>query len=217
MYPEDTYMHQGLRSKLVKEIRNKGIVDERVLDAIGRIPRHVFMDSSFIKFAYQDNAFPISSGQTISQPYTVAFQTQLLEVEEGMKVLEVGTGSGYQCAVLVELGLRVFTIERIRNLYLESQIRLNKLGYSAHFLFGDGYEGSPSYGPFDRILVTAGAREIPPRLKEQLKIGGVMIIPVGPSSHQKMLKCIRKSEDDYEITSHGGFVFVPLLKGKRES
>lgn len=217
MHPEDTYRHQGLRSRLVEEIRKKGISDERILQAIGRVPRHAFMDSSFIKFAYQDNAFPISSGQTISQPYTVAFQTELLEAEEGMKVLEVGTGSGYQAAVLIELGLRVFTIERIRRLHLESQVRLNKLGYRAHFLFGDGYEGSPSYGPFDRILVTAGASEIPVKLKEQLKPGGIMVIPVGSSGHQTMIKCVRKVDDNFDITTHGGFVFVPLLKGKRES
>ncbi len=217
MYPGDSYKHQGLRSNLVKEIRKKGIVDEKVLAAIGRVPRHLFMDSSFIKFAYQDNAFPISSGQTISQPYTVAFQTQLLNVEEGMKVLEVGTGSGYQAAVLMELGVRVFTIERIRSLFLESQVRLNNIGYSGHFLFGDGYEGNASYGPYDRILVTAGARELPEKLKEQLKIGGILVVPVGSSDHQEMIRCVRTGINEFETTTHGGFMFVPMLKGKRES
>jgi len=217
MHREDTIKHQGLRAKLVKEVRRKGIKDEKVLAALGRVPRHLFMDSSFIRFAYQDNAFPISSGQTISQPYTVAFQTELLQAEEGMKVLEVGTGSGYQSAILLEMGLKVFSIERIRALFLESQLRLKGLGYSAHFLYGDGYEGNDSYGPYDRILVTAGASEIPPKLKNQLKIGGVLIVPVGSRGHQNMIRCVRKGTDDYEITSHGGFVFVPLLKGKTES
>lgn len=217
MQKGDSLRHQGLRARLVEEIRNKGIHDEEILAAIGRVPRHLFMDSSFIRFAYQDNAFPIASGQTISQPYTVAFQTQLLEAEEGMKILEVGTGSGYQSAVLMELGLRVYTIERIRNLFLESQLRLNDLGYSAHFLYGDGYEGNSSYGPYDRILVTAGAGEIPVLLKAQLKIGGVLVVPVGSSGHQDMIRCIRTGADEYETSSHGGFVFVPLLKGKKES
>ena len=134
-----------------------------------------------------------------------------------MKVLEVGTGSGYQSSVLLEMGVKVYTIERIRSLFMESQLRLRDLGYSAHFLYGDGYEGNASYGPFDRILVTAGAAEIPERLKNQLKIGGIMVVPVGSSGHQNMIRCIRKGPDDYEITSHGGFVFVPLLKGKRDS
>ena len=202
---------------MVEEIRNKGISDEKTLDAIGRVPRHLFMDSSFIRFAYQDNAFPIASGQTISQPYTVAFQTQLLELEEGMKVLEVGTGSGYQSAVLMELGQRVYTIERIRSLFIESQLRLTNLGYLAHFLYGDGYEGNSSYGPYDRILVTAGAAEIPVLLKTQLKIGGILVVPVGSSGHQDMIRCVRTGVDEYETSSHGGFVFVPLLKGKKES
>lgn len=217
MHKDDSLRHQGLRAKLVEEIRMKGIRDEKVLAALGRIPRHLFMESSFINFAYKDKAFPIASGQTISQPYTVAFQTQLLQVEEGMKVLEVGTGSGYQSAVLLELGLQVYTIERIRVLFIESQLRLNSLGYNAHFLFGDGYEGNPSYGPYDRILVTAGAGELPVALKSQLKIGGILVAPVGPSTQQNMIRCKRISEDEFVSTSHGGFVFVPLLKGKTES
>jgi len=217
MKQEDSFRHQGMRANLVEEVRRKGITDERVLEAIGRVPRHLFMDSSFVKFAYKDNAFPISSGQTISQPYTVAYQTQLLDAEEGMKVLEVGTGSGYQAAVLIEMGLRVYSIERIKSLFLESQRRLKELGYQAHFLYGDGYEGNISYGPYDRILVTAAAREIPDRLKMQLRIGGIMVIPVGPSGHQDMIRCRRTGPEEYEVTKHGGFVFVPLLKGKRES
>lgn len=217
MLPGDTYKHQGLRANLVQEIARKGIKDEKVLSAIGTIPRHLFMESSFIGFAYQDNAFPIASGQTISQPYTVAFQTELLNVEEGMKVLEVGTGSGYQSAVLMELGVRLYSIERIRGLFLDAQIRLKKMGYNGHFLFGDGYEGNASYGPYDRILVTAGAGEIPDALKEQLKVGGILVVPVGSSNHQEMLRCYKKGENDFEITRHGGFKFVPLLKGRRET
>lgn len=217
MYPGDSFKYQGLRANLLRELHKKGIADEKVLEAIGRVPRHLFMDSSFEKFAYKDSAFPISSGQTISQPYTVAFQTQLLDLQEGMKVLEIGTGSGYQAAVLMEMGVQIFTIERIRSLFLESQIRLKKIGYSGHFLFGDGYEGNESYGPYDRILVTAGAKEIPEKLKMQLKIGGVFVIPVGLSGHQDMIRCIRTGPDDFEITNHGGFVFVPMLKGKRDS
>jgi protein-L-isoaspartate(D-aspartate) O-methyltransferase len=217
MHKGDSIKHQGLRSKLVSEIQRKGISDERILSAIGIVPRHLFMDSSFIKFAYRDSAFPIGSGQTISQPYTVAIQTQLLEAEEGMKVLEVGTGSGYQCAVLLEMGLRVFSIERIRSLHLEAQMRLGNLGYSAHFLYGDGFEGNSSYGPYDRILVTAGAPHIPEKLKMQLKIGGILVVPVGGSGHQEMIKCVRVGQDDFETTSHGGFVFVPLLKGKKDT
>lgn len=210
---EDTYLHKGMRRKLVEDIRKKGIVSEPVLEAIGRVPRHVFMDSGFLKFSYQDKAFPIGSGQTISQPFTVAFQTQLLEVKPMEKVLEVGTGSGYQTSVLLELGARVYTIERQKELYMRSQRVLELLGYNANFFFGDGYAGLPSYGPFDKILVTAGASEIPEKLPQQLKIGGRMVIPVGGREGQIMTLICRKSEDRFEITEHGNFSFVPLLKG----
>lgn len=210
----DGFKHQGLRKKLLELIRSKGISDEKVLEAIGAIPRHLFMDSGFIRFAYQDSAFPIGSGQTISQPYTVAYQTQLLEVEEYHKVLEIGTGSGYQTAVLLEMGARVFTIERIHDLYMHARLLLDKLGYHAHFAYGDGYEGLPGYGPYDRILITAGASTIPEKLKQQLKTGGILVAPIGNRDHQTMLRCERLSDEGFSISKHGNFVFVPLLKGK---
>jgi protein-L-isoaspartate(D-aspartate) O-methyltransferase len=210
---EDSYLHKGMRRKLVEVIRKKGISSEPVLAAIGRVPRHVFMDSGFLKFSYQDKAFPIGSGQTISQPYTVAFQTQLLEIKPMEKILEVGTGSGYQTSILLELGARVYTIERQKELYIRSQRVLESLCYNANFFFGDGYAGLPSYGPFDKILVTAGATEIPEKLPPQLKIGGRMVIPVGDEKGQVMTLICRTSEDGYKITEHGDFSFVPLLKG----
>jgi protein-L-isoaspartate(D-aspartate) O-methyltransferase len=211
---EDSFQHKGLRKKLVEIIRNKGISDEKVLAAIDRVPRHQFMDSSFINFSYSDQAFPIGSGQTISQPYTVAFQTSLLEIKPMDKVLEVGTGSGYQSAVLLEMGAKVYTIERQRELFLKAQSALNLLGYKPHFFYGDGYEGVPAYQPFDKILVTAAAPHVPKKLLEQLKIGGILIIPVGGNSGQSMVKIIRESENNFVRTEHGAFVFVPLLKGK---
>lgn len=172
------------------------------------------MDSSFINFSYTDKAFPIAAGQTISQPYTVAFQTELLEVNQHHKVLEVGTGSGYQAAVLLEMGARVYTIERQRELFLSSQRTLVPLDYKPKFFFGDGYEGLPAFAPFDRILVTAGAPEVPEKLKEQLKIGGIMVIPVGDRFGQRMVRVIRTGEETYQQSEHGYFSFVPLLKGK---
>jgi len=209
----DTYRHKGLRKILVDEIKAYGIVDNNVLSAINTVPRHLFMESGFIQFAYKDNAFPIGAGQTISQPYTVAVQSELLEIKKGDKVLEVGTGSGYQAAVLVEMGAKVFTIERQRELFLKSQALLKKLGYKLQFFYGDGYKGLPTYGPFDKIIVTAGAPFIPEELKQQLKIGGILVIPVGKNI-QKMTKIVRISENDYKITEHGDFSFVPFLKGK---
>ena len=211
---EDTYRHKGLRRLLVEEIRNKGINDEEVLAAIGRVPRHAFMDSGFINFSYKDSAFPIGAGQTISQPYTVAFQTQLLEVKPHAKILEIGTGSGYQASVLFEMGANVYTIERQRELYIKSQQLLNQIGYKLHFFYGDGYAGLPAYSPFDRIIVTAGATEIPEALVKQLKVGGRMVIPVGGSDRQEMALVVKKSETETETTYHGAFIFVPFLKGK---
>ena len=210
----DNFRHKGLREKLIKEIREKGIHNEDVLAAMSLVPRHLFMDSSFINFSYTDKAFPISAGQTISQPYTVAFQTQLLEVKRHQKVLEVGTGSGYQTAVLLELGARVYTIERQRQLFLEAQKTLTPLNYKPVYFYGDGYEGVPSYAPFDRILVTAAAPEIPEKLLNQLGIGGILVIPEGDSAGQRMIRIERKGENDYQRTEHGHFSFVPLLRGK---
>ena len=211
---EDTYRHKGLRRLLVEEIRKKGIYDEAVLGAIGRAPRHAFMDSGFINFSYKDSAFPIGAGQTISQPYTVAFQTQLLEVKPHEKILEIGTGSGYQAAVLYEMDANVYTIERQRELYVKSQQLLHQLGYRMQFFYGDGYAGLPAYAPFDKILVTAGAADIPETLVKQLKTGGRMVIPVGSGDGQEMTLVVKKSDTEIEVTHHGAFMFVPFLKGK---
>lgn len=204
---------KGLRKKLVDGLKVKGIQDENVLKAIGNVPRHLFMESSFIHFAYKDQAFPIGAGQTISQPYTVAFQTELLQVKKNDKILEVGTGSGYQAAVLLEMGAKVFTVERQKELFRKVQSFLPEIGYHPACFFGDGYKGLPGFAPFDKIIVTAGASKVPNQLKEQLKVGGRMVIPVGRDNHQEMLVVIRISEDDYKTEKHGGFVFVPLLKG----
>ncbi len=211
---EDSFRDRGLRKRLVDEIRNKGISDEAILAAINKVPRHYFMDSGFIQFAYRDNAFPIAAGQTISQPYTVAFQTQLLEVKELHKVLEIGTGSGYQTAVLLELGARVYSIERHRKLHQQSSQLLLKMGYRPHLFWGDGYAGKESYAPFDSILLTAGATTIPETLKNQLKIGGCIVIPVGDGNSQVMTRLRKISESEFEKETFGNFSFVPFLKGK---
>lgn len=210
---QDSFESKGKRRRLVEELKKKGIDDELVLEAIGRVPRHAFMDPAFLNHAYQDKAFPISSGQTISQPYTVAVQTSLLQLKRRDKVLEVGTGSGYQAAVLLEMGVKVYTIERYRNLYLSAMKKLRELDYQAHFFYGDGYAGKPQYGPYQGIVVTAAAPEIPEKLPEQLALGGRMVVPVGPANRQEMTCITRVAEDRWETTKHGLFVFVPLLKG----
>ncbi len=210
---QDTFRHKGLRQRLVEEIKTKGITDERVLEAIGKVPRHLFMESSFVQFAYKDKAFPIGAGQTISQPYTVAFQSEKLEITAHSKILEVGTGSGYQAAVLIEMGARVFTIERQQELYHKTQSFLPTLGYRPQFFYGDGYKGLPTYGPFDGIVVTAGAPFIPEPLKHQLKIGAKLVIPVDSGAKQEMTVITRKSEHEFEHKSYGTFSFVPLLSG----
>lgn len=215
---EDNYRHKGLRKKLVETIREKGIKDENVLEAINNIPRHQFLDSSFLKFAYQDQAFPIGSGQTISQPYTVAFQTELLEIKKGDKVLEVGTGSGYQACVLAELGAKVFTIERQKNLFEKTRKLLDILKYrKIKTFYGDGFKGLPTFGPFDKAIVTAGAPFIPKDLLTQLKIGGKLVIPVDLEPGLQEMTCItRVSETEYEQREHGKFRFVPLLAKKAQ-
>jgi protein-L-isoaspartate(D-aspartate) O-methyltransferase len=210
---KDTYRHKGLRRQLVDTVRKKGMRDEKVLAALNAVPRHLFMDSGFIRFSYRDQAFPIGSGQTISQPYTVAFQTQLLDIKKGDKVLEIGTGSGYQTAILLELGARVYTIERQKKLYLKAQALLTELGYKPQFFYGDGLEGKPTYGPFDKILITAAAAEVPSNLQEQLAVGGLMVLPLGDRFSQTMVRIEKTGPDDYRQTSHGSFVFVPLLRG----
>lgn len=210
---EDSYRHKGLRRQLIAKLKEKGIKDEKVLAAIGKIPRHVFFDQALLEHAYQDKAFPIGAGQTISQPYTVAFQTQLLQVDPDVKTLEIGTGSGYQCWVLVEAGARVFTVEREAELYKKAKKTLSDLNVPAHFFLSDGTLGLPSHAPFDRILVTAGAPDIPEMLTQQLKPGGIMVIPVGDSRKQKMIRIFKNSTGTLKLEEHGEFRFVPL-KGK---
>jgi protein-L-isoaspartate(D-aspartate) O-methyltransferase len=210
---EDTFRHKGLRKKLVETVSKKGITNKKILEAINNVPRHLFMDTGFISFAYKDQAFPIGEGQTISQPYTVAFQTQLLEIERHEKVLEIGTGSGYQAAILLELGARVYTIERHRKLFLKAQALLPNMGYKPKFYYGDGYKGIPSFAPFDKILITAASAHVPEELLKQLKIGGRMVIPVGGEGYQEMTLIVKKGEDKYERSNHGGFVFVPMVSG----
>ena len=211
---KDTFKHKGLRQQLVKTIKAKGIEDEKVLEAIGRIPRHLFMDSGFIDHAYQDKAFPIGADQTISQPYTVAFQTELLQLKKGDKVLEIGTGSGYQAAVLIELGAKLYSIERQQELFKKTSKFLPKLGYRAKkLIFGDGYIGLEEEAPFDSIIVTAGAPFVPKPLLNQLKIGGRLVIPVG-TDVQTMTLFIKKGEKEFEKHEYGEFRFVPLLEDK---
>ena len=211
---KDTFTHKGMRRKLVETLRKKGIVQEPVLDAINRIPRHWFMDSGFIDHAYVDKAFPIGANQTISQPYTVARQTELLEVKHGDKVLEIGTGSGYQSAVLLEMGITVYTIERQNELFKKTSLFLPKIGYRPKkMVFGDGYKGLPEFAPFDGIVVTAGAPFVPKPLLAQLKVGAKLVIPVGDEI-QIMTVFTRKSATDFEKKEYGEFRFVPLLEDK---
>jgi len=209
----DSFEARGKRKKLVAELRQKGIIDEEVLRAIDTVPRHLFMDPAFLIHAYVDKAFPLTSGQTISQPYTVAVQTSLLRVKKRDKILEIGTGSGYQAAILAEMGAKVYTIERYRELFIKAQSTLTALGYSADFFFGDGSEGKAQYGPFDGIVITAAAPEVPQTLLQQLKTGGRLVVPLGNSGSQVMTVVERTGTESYEYTEHGSFIFVPLLKG----
>ena len=210
----DSFKHKGLRQKLVDVLVEKGIRDEAVLDAVGKVPRHLFMDSSFLDHAYQDKAFPIAANQTISQPYTVAFQTEVLEVEPKHKVLEIGTGSGYQAAVLCLLGVELYSIERQSELFKKASIFLPKIGYVAkRLIFGDGYQGLEEEAPFDRILVTAGAPFVPKALLAQLKVGGRLVIPVG-EKEQIMTLYVRTSTKAFEKQEFGQFKFVPMLEDK---
>lgn len=211
---KDTLKHSGMRNKLAEILLGKGISDEKVLTAIRTIPRHLFMDSSFEGHAYQDKAFPIAADQTISQPYTVAFQTELLQLKPDYKILEIGTGSGYQTAVLLHLKVKVFTIERQQELFKKTSLFFKKMGYRPKkVIFGDGYKGLPTEAPFDGIVVTAGAPEVPKALLGQLKVGGRLVIPVG-ADHQIMTLFIRKSEKEFEKEELGNFRFVPLLENK---
>ena len=209
----DTFEAKGKRKKLVAELRQKGIADEEVLRAIDTVPRHLFMDPAFLIHAYVDKAFPITSGQTISQPYTVAVQTSLLKVKKRDKILEIGTGSGYQAAILAEIGAKVYTIERFRELFIKAQRTLTSLGYNADFFYGDGYQGQPQYGPFDGIIITAATPDVPAALLQQLKTGGRLVVPIGDSDSQVMTVVERTGPDSFEYSNHGNFIFVPMLKG----
>lgn len=209
---QDSFKHKGLRNKLVLDLKTKGIKDDSVLEAIKSVPRHLFMDSGFLDHAYQDKAFPIASGQTISQPFTVAFQTELLNVKKDHKILEIGTGSGYQAAILCHMGAKVYTIERIKELFRKTSVFLPSINYRPKkMIYGDGYLGYSEEAPYDSIIVTAGASEIPEKLINQLKIGGRMVIPVGDEV-QKMKLVTKLSESDFETKIFGDFQFVPMLK-----
>lgn len=213
---EDSYKQKGLRKQLVDSILQKGITDQSVLAAINNIPRHYFLDTAFESIAYEDRAFPIGEGQTISQPYTVAYQTQLLEIKPFEKVLEIGTGSAYQACVLAELKAMVFTIERQKRLFDQVKLFPFKAKYpNLRFFYGDGYEGLPTYAPFDKILVTAAAPMIPEKLLQQMKVGGKMVIPVGGQEVQRMLRITKVSEGDFEQEMFDNFSFVPMLAGKK--
>lgn len=215
---EDAYLHKGLRKQLVAQLKEKGITDNQVLEAIGTIPRHFFLDSAFDKIAYEDRAFPIAANQTISQPYTVAYQTQLLQIKTGDMVLEIGTGSMYQSSVLAAMGAQVYTIERQKQLFDKTSKFVFKETYpNIHFYFGDGFEGLPEIAPFDKILITAAAPQIPEKLWEQLKIGGVMVIPVDESDTvQRMLRLTKKKDGTEKRESFDEFSFVPMLTGKSQ-
>ena len=214
---DDTYRHKGLRKKLVTIVKSKGITDERVLAAIEKIPRHFFLDSAFDEVAYEDKAFPIAEKQTISQPYTVAYQTQLLEVKPFDKVLEIGTGSAYQATVLAELGAQVFTIERQKKLFENNKnFQYLKKYPNIKFFYGDGYEGLPTYAPFDKVLITAAAPQIPVKLVTQLKPGGMMVIPVGSGDVQVMKRLIKQQDGSIKEETYDRFSFVPMLGGKKE-
>lgn len=212
---EDTYRHKGLRKKLVQGIQAKGISDDRVLDAILEVPRHFFLDSAFDEVAYEDRAFPIGEGQTISQPYTVAYQSQLLDVKPFMKVLEIGTGSAYQAVVLAEMGAQVYTIERQRKLFdANRKFEFLKKYSSIKFFYGDGYEGLPTYAPFDRVLITAAAPEVPSKLIDQLKVGGMMVIPLGAGDIQQMRRITKLDNGALKEEVFDHFSFVPMIGGK---
>lgn len=215
--PDDTYRHKGLRKKLIDTLKEKGITDAQVLAAINNIPRHFFMDSALDNIAYEDRAFPISDGQTISQPYTVAYQTQLLAIKPNEKVLEIGTGSIYQATVLAELGAKVYTIERQKNLFERTKTYIFKHKYlHIKFFYGDGFLGLPTYAPFDKILITAAAPFVPPQLIAQLKPGGYLVLPINEGSQQRMKRLTKNDDGGYSEEAFDSFSFVPMLAGKNK-
>lgn len=209
---KDTYKHKGMRRQLIDELRTRGIKDERILEAFNAVPRHFFLDLAFTEQAYSNMPFQIGAGQTISHPYTVAFQTQLLDVKKGDKILEIGTGSGYQTCILCELGAKVFSIERQRELFMKVKNIIHHFNFNPRLSYGDGYKGLPTFAPFDSIIVTCGAPFIPPALVEQLKIGGKLVIPLGEGNVQKMVVLTRTSEDSEDVKDYGDFSFVPMLE-----
>lgn len=209
---QDTYKHKGMRKQLIDQLRQKGISDERVLTAFDAIPRHFFLDLVFEKQAYSDVAFQIGAGQTISQPYTVAFQTSILELKKGEKVLEIGTGSGFQTCILCSMGMKVFSIERQKELHIKAKKIIDHFGFTPKLFFGDGYEGKETFAPFDKILVTCGAPFVPEKLVQQLKIGGMMVIPVGDLDVQEMHRITKISDTEYKEEIFGNFSFVPMLE-----
>ncbi len=211
----DGYRQQGLRKRLIQELREKGIDDEAVLDAMGKVQRHLFLDDAFLEYAYQDRAFPIDAGQTISQPYTVALQTSLLGVQKGHRVLEIGTGSGYQAAVLDQMRVRLISVERQRKLYDKATRILRKQGAKVRCIYGDGYEGARNFAPFDRILVTCGAPSIPESLLEQLVPGGMMVVPVG-EEEQRLKRVVKDENGGLSESDHGPARFVPMLQRKEK-
>lgn len=213
-YMQDTFKHKGMRRQLINELREKGMKDERILEAFNTIPRHFFLDLVFEQQAYSNQAFQIGAGQTISHPYTVAFQTDLLELEKGDKVLEIGTGSAFQTCILCELGVKVFSIERQRELFMKAKKMVEHFNFNPRLVYGDGYKGMPNYAPFDKIIITCGAPDVPHALVEQLKVGGIMVIPVGEGKDQVMLKIKKLDDGDVDIQEFGTFSFVPMLENK---
>lgn len=210
----DSYKHKGLRKKLIEELRQKGITNERILTAFDKVPRHYFLDKAFELQAYSNMPFQIGAGQTISHPYTVAFQTDLLDLKKGEKVLEIGTGSAFQTCILCELGVKVYSIERQKELYLKAKTMVAQLGYNPHLFFGDGYQGKKAYAPYDHILVTCGAPFVPEELLIQLKIGGTLVIPLGEGAKQRMIRITKLGETSFKDEEFGDFSFVPMLEDR---
>jgi protein-L-isoaspartate(D-aspartate) O-methyltransferase len=211
---QDSFKYKGMRRKLINELREKGISDEKILNAFDVVPRHYFLDNAFAEQAYSNMPFQIGSGQTISHPYTVAFQTQLLDISKGDKILEIGSGSGFQTCILCEMGAKVFSIERHKSLHLKAKQIVHHLNYTARMSFGDGYKGLPAFAPFDKVIITCGAPNIPQDLIDQLKTGGVMIIPIGEGKEQHMLRITKISDTEIVKEEFGVFSFVPMLESK---
>lgn len=215
MNMQDTFKHKGLRKQLIEELKQKGITDQRILDAFDKVPRHFFLDLAFEKQAYTNMAFRIGAGQTISHPYTVAFQTQLLDLKTGDKVLEIGTGSGFQTCILCQMGFKVVSIERQRELFVKAKQMIHHFNFNPRLFYGDGYKGQASYGPYEKILVTCGAPFVPDALLEQLKVGGYLVIPLGEGDVQEMKRITKLSETDYKTETFGNFSFVPMLENTK--